>query len=104
MRLPALTKRTIEIEDARVYHEQLYSYYLAGQQQRLLIPSDDPWRTQLKLSGNLKTFWKERGFRLRTHQTPQGVELWIESYAHSDTSGTDRPADISGTSACPLQR
>lgn len=76
MRLPAITKRQQAYEDARLVHERLYDARLAGQ--RVVIPSTDPKRTQAYYSGNLRRFWNERGFALKTKTVPAGLELWIE--------------------------
>lgn len=86
MRLPALTHGQKATEAARQFHEQLYRAYelrlVTGEGSGRALILTAPESRELKqkqISGTLKDFWQRRGFRLKTHQTPKGVECWLET-------------------------
>lgn len=86
MKLPALTTRQQQQEDARLIHEQLYTELLREQQNplaevtnRLLIDCPDgPELAQKRMSGNLRRFWHERGYSVRTKTVGEQLQVWIE--------------------------
>lgn len=80
MRLPARTVKHQQSEDARLFHERLYEHYLIQKRVVIGVVGDDGVKKlQMKLSGNLKRFWNDRGFLFRTRKSsPQALEVWIE--------------------------
>lgn len=85
MRLPAITDGQKAIEQAREFHERVWGAYRMhsvgeGDGRALInVPDELREREQSRISGALKDFWTRRGFRLRTHQTEGGIQVWIEA-------------------------
>ena len=90
MRLPSLTKRQTEIEDARQIHEAMWARYQLRATHpetpdasiHVLIPYEDgidPSVQQIRLSSNMRGFWNDRGYRFRTKKTEHGIAIWVEA-------------------------
>jgi len=78
MRLPTMTKRQAQEEDARILHEQLWDRVLDPTLPRLTYNSADPRTERLKVVGNIRRFWAARGYVLCSTANDAGYALWLE--------------------------
>lgn len=82
MRLPAISVRQQQAEDARCFHETLWKAH--QKEKPLIVPHDgEPGgasRVIKKLSWGLGDFWKRRGFWMRCQQTEDkaAVRVWLQ--------------------------
>lgn len=79
MRLPT-TSRTQKLrEDSRQFHEALYQAFLDGRRVNIIVSPHTIAAEQLRISGNARKFWADRGFQIRTQaQAGQTVlAIWI---------------------------
>lgn len=90
MRLPAITARQQQQEDARVFHESLWCAFLEQQKIRVLPGPEGVKVKQARVSGNLRRFWNERGYLLKTKRAAQSLEVWIEPMPSTIHLGTRR--------------
>lgn len=77
MRLPTLSRRQQQQEDARVFHESLWCAYLEQQKIRVVPGPEGVKVTQARVSGNLRRFWNERGYLLKTKRVGGALAVWI---------------------------
>lgn len=80
MRLPALTAKHRQFEDARALHERLFAAFKMGERVQLPTSPDRIVDDQAKVSWNLHRFWRVRGFVLKTKSSPDRRTLlvWLE--------------------------
>lgn len=80
MRLPVVTPGQKRVEEARQFSERLYQAFKDGKRLQVRVDADDYVRQRLALSSNVRNFWNQRGFRLRTsvHQDRSLVTVWLE--------------------------
>lgn len=81
MRLPTANRESLErLEDARELHERLWAAHTT-QAEPTIVPTikHDAGARLLELSGNLRRFWADRGYRVKLKQTKtrDGVQCWL---------------------------
>lgn len=78
MRLPATTRTQTLREDSRHFHEALYQALLDERRVSVVVTPHTMAAEQLRISGNARKFWADRGFRIRTKMTKTVLYVWLE--------------------------
>ncbi len=82
MRLPALTVGQKQTEDARAFHEAIWTAFNQGGRHLLPMSAYLAGLEQERVVSTYKGFWARRGYTLRSHRTATGLELWLTPRAH----------------------
>lgn len=80
MRLPTITDGHKQLEDARAFHEAVWSAHDAGQRYYVQTEPDRAGKELIRLSHRFHKFWSRRGFILRCKQLPLHctIEIWLQ--------------------------
>lgn len=86
MRLPAITAQQREHEDSRQRHEGWYQAFLDGERVTYQTTRDGCEKDRLRLSGNTRAFWRQRGFIVRTETSrdKRALTIWLESMGQKE--------------------
>jgi hypothetical protein len=90
MRLPAITVRQAQQEDARQLHDDLYRAYQQPAAGRVFIEVPQTYAAAYakNLQDALHRFWVKRGYRLRCKRDVArgGFYLWLEPLTGQETA------------------
>lgn len=79
MRLPAVSIRQRGAEDNRVIHERIWESHLDCRPVVVSLVAEQTGKAlQRRLNGNLRRFWMDRGYRLRTKSLGRVLHVWLE--------------------------
>lgn len=83
MRLPAITPHQRENERSREQHELWFQAYLDGKRMSYATKPYECEDERLRLSGNGRAFWRQRGFTVRTstNRDKTILTIWLEPMA-----------------------